>query len=209
MRRPSHFRTALVVVLAFLAGGAVGRLSPLVLRPPLVLGQDAAPPGVDAAARSWLEREPQPFIDIRPRNGMADILLILYPGGLVRPQAYEWLGKALAARGVQTVIPVFPLDLAVLGANRAEGLIARFGPGKRVVIAGHSLGGVMAAQYAARHPAQLSGLILLAAYPAENVDLRAAGWTVCPRTPPSRSCPVPSMPFSGGMARKGTTVSRP
>lgn len=173
---PPRLRLALALMLALLAGGAVGRVSTVLLRPPLVLGQDAAYPGSAAVVR--LEREPHPFIHIQPQDGRANTLLVLYPGGLVRPQAYEWLGRALAADGVQTVIPVFPLDLAVLGVNRAGELIDRFGPGKRVVLAGHSLGGAMAASYAARHPADLSGLILMAAYPAGNVSLRAAPYSV-------------------------------
>ncbi|WP_264777304.1 alpha/beta hydrolase [Deinococcus aetherius] len=156
----------LLLLLGFLAATA-GRF---VVRPPLVVGQDAAYPGARAMAR--LEREPQPFIDIAPVGTEADTLLILYPGGLVRPQAYEWIGRALAGRGVRTVIPVFPLDLAVLSVNRADALIGRFGAGKRVFLAGHSLGGAMAAGYAARHGDQLSGLILMGAYPPNNVSLR-------------------------------------
>ncbi|WP_019585571.1 alpha/beta fold hydrolase [Deinococcus apachensis] len=171
-----RLRTVLALILVLLVGGAVGRLSTVLLRPPLVLGQDAAYPGAVATVR--LEGEPHPFIDIRPRNGRAHTLLVLYPGGLVRPQAYEWLGRALAADGVQTVIPVFPLDLAVLGVNRAGELISRFGQGKRVVLAGHSLGGAMAASYAAKHPQDLSGLILMAAYPAQNVSLQNAPYPV-------------------------------
>lgn len=184
-RRPRVFRrlgTALALSLGLLLGGVAGQLSPALLRPPLVLGQDAVPPGPSGGAAGAvsvsLVRGPQPFINILPRDGPANTLLVFYAGGLVRPQAYEWLGRALAARGVQTVIPVFPLDLAVTGVNRADGLIARFGAGKRVVLAGHSLGGAMAAGYAAGHARQLSGLILMAAYPAQNVDLRAAPFPV-------------------------------
>ena len=95
-------------------------------------------------------------------------MFVLYPGGLVRPQAYEWLGHALAARGVETVIPEMPLDLAVLGTDRATALIDRYAAGRPVVLGGHSLGGAMAASYAAKNPAKLSGLILMAAYPAEG-----------------------------------------
>lgn len=171
-------RRPLGLILVLLLGAGAGRLSLVVWRPPIVLGQDAAYPGAAGTARVTLERAPQPFINIEPRGRAATTLLILYGGGLVRPQAYEWLGRALAARGVQTVIPVFPLDLAVTGANRAGSLIGRFGADKRVVLAGHSLGGAMAAGYAAQHPGRLSGLVLLAAYPARNVDLRAAPFPV-------------------------------
>nr|WP_221269526.1 alpha/beta hydrolase [Deinococcus budaensis] len=178
MTPSSRARRALQLGVVLLLGAAAGRLSPVVVRPPLVLGQDAAYPGAAGTARVTLEWAPQPFINIEPRGRAAGTLLVFYGGGLVRPQAYEWLGRALAARGVQTVIPVFPLDLAVTGVNRAGSLIGRFGAGKRVVLAGHSLGGAVAAGYAAEQGSSLSGLVLLAAYPARNVDLRAAPFPV-------------------------------
>ena len=115
----------------------------------------------------------KPLINIEPRGRAADTLLIFYPGGFVKPGAYTWLGQALAGRGVQTVIPAFPLNLAVLDKDRAGDLARRFGGGKRIILAGHSLGGAMAAQYAAEHAPELSGLILMAAYPPNNVTLRA------------------------------------
>ncbi|THF70592.1 alpha/beta hydrolase [Deinococcus sp. Arct2-2] len=142
----------------------------VVNRPPLVVGQDAAVQG--AEARTTLQASPSRFVDIQPVGGQYDTLLVFYSGGLVRPQAYEWLGTALAGRGVRTVIPVFPLDLAVTGIGRADALIKEFGAGKRVILAGHSLGGAMAAQYAHDHRPQLAGLILMGAYPAGNVSLR-------------------------------------
>lgn len=173
LRVSRRVRPWLLTFLALLLGFGVGLLWPVLLRPPLVVGQDAAYPGVPASAvQTTLERDPVPFLRVHPARGEARTLLIFYPGGLVRPQAYEWLGRALAGDGVETLIPVFPLDLAVTAPNRAEGLIRRFGQGRRVVLAGHSLGGAMAAGYAARHGEQVGGLILMAAYPAGNVSLR-------------------------------------
>jgi Predicted esterase len=98
--------------------------------------------------------------------------LVFYPGGLVRPHAYVWLGVALAPRGVRTVIPTMPFDLAVLGRDRAGGLIDAFGEtGNRVVLAGHSLGGAMAAAFAVRNANRVDGLVLMGAYPAAGDDL--------------------------------------
>ena len=174
-RRPRlspRTRTWLLVLLASLAGFLLATGRQVVVRPPLVLGQDSVPPGGPDTSRVTLENVGGPVIDIRPAQGEAGTLLIVYPGGLVRPQAYEWLGRALSAQGVQTVIPAFPLDLAVIGSSRADALIARYGGSKRVVITGHSLGGAMAAGYAAKHADTLAGLILMAAYPAGNVSLK-------------------------------------
>jgi dienelactone hydrolase len=39
------------------------------------------------------------------------------------------------------------------------------------VVGGHSLGGAMAANYAAKNPGQVDGLVLLASYPAESGSL--------------------------------------
>lgn len=172
-KRP-HLSPRVRVWLALVLAGFLGYLLALGIgvgvRPPLVVGQDAAVQG--AQARATLQTSPGTFLDIQPMNGPYDTLLVFYSGGLVRPQAYEWLGTALAGQGVRTVIPAFPLDLAVTGIGRADALIRQFGTGKRVILAGHSLGGAMAAQYARDHRAQLSGLILMGAYPAGNVSLR-------------------------------------
>ncbi|PNY82649.1 alpha/beta fold hydrolase [Deinococcus koreensis] len=179
-RLSARARAWLLALLCLLAGYLVATARQTLVRPPLVLGQDAVPP-VGAApadtsdtARVTLENVGGPAIRIRPAQGEGGTLLVFYPGGLVRPQAYEWLGRALAAQGVETLIPAFPLDLAVIQPNRADALIARYGKGKRVLVAGHSLGGAMAAGYAAEHAQALSGLILMAAYPAGNVSLREA-----------------------------------
>lgn len=175
---PPRVKLWLTALLSLALGYLISLAQDAAVRPPLVLGQDAISTPASRGARVTLERDPQSFINIQPARGEADTLLVLYPGGLVRPQAYEWLGRALAPQGVQTVIPVFPFDLAVTGAERAEGLIARFGEGKRVILAGHSLGGAMAAQYSALRPERIDGLLLMAAYPAPNVDLREASFPV-------------------------------
>lgn len=166
---------ALALFLMLSLGFLLGLAKPFVLRPPLLAGQDAVPPASPVPARAVnveVVNVGGPVLRIVPADGARAGLLILYPGALVRPQAYEWLGRALAQDGVETLIPAFPADLAVLGVNRADALIGRFGAGRRVVLAGHSLGGAMAASYAARHAGKVNALILMAAYPAGNVNLR-------------------------------------
>lgn len=163
------------VALLLLAFGA-GSLYPTLNRPPIVLHQDAAVAGVPAGSVqvSWRD-EAGGFIDIAPTAG-ADTLFILYPGGLVRPQAYEWLGAALTPFGVRTIIPAFPFDLAVLRPNRAGALLQALAeePSTRVVVGGHSLGGAMAARFVARQPGMADALVLLGAFSAESDDLSAA-----------------------------------
>jgi len=164
----------LVIALAF----GVGSYSSVLVRPPLVIGQDAVTDAASATVTPVLETvNGADVIVARPPAGTTerDVLVVIYPGGLVRPQAYEWLARALAVRGYATVIPVFSFDLAVTDVGRATSLIQRYGQGKKVVLAGHSLGGAMAAQYladelkAGRQPA--SGLVLMGAYPPDGADL--------------------------------------
>jgi len=164
-------RSILLLVLVGLLGYGIAWAQPYVFRPALMLGQDAITDAASAQARVSLDDVGGRVLSIKPADSDGDLLFVLYPGGLVRPQAYEWLGRALAEHGVQTVILEFALDLAVTGKDRADALIAQYAAGRPVVIGGHSLGGAMAADYAARHADQLSGLILLAAYPPDGVDL--------------------------------------
>ena len=152
---------------------SVGRFYPTLFRPPLEPRQDAVVSGV---ARGTLSISVNPdsggFIDVAP-TGTFKTLFIVYPGALVRPQAYVWLGVALAPLGVRTLIPVFPFDVAVSAPERAAKLLP-LARGRPVVIAGHSLGGVMAARFARKHAEQLSGLVLLGAYSADADDLRGS-----------------------------------
>ncbi len=171
--RPRRLRVPrwLVGVIALALGFGIGQLWPLVVRAPLVVGQDAISDSSSREARVSVEEAGGRNLVIRPASGDGRVLLVFYPGGLVRPQAYEWLGRALAADGVMTVVPEFAGDLAVTGINRANDLIERYAAGRPVVVGGHSLGGAMACDYASRHVRDLAGLLLEAAYPADNVTV--------------------------------------
>ena len=94
--------------------------------------------------------------------------LIFYPGGLVEPEAYLPLLMRLAERGVDCYLVKMPLNLAVFGVNRASEVMA-YRPHRRWFLAGHSLGGSMAAFWASLHPGAVKGLILLAAFPSRKL----------------------------------------
>ena len=172
-----------LLVLVALAFG-VGLAWPVLVRPALVVGQDAVTDPGSAEVAVEVEDAGGRVLVARPPASVTetDLLVVIYPGGLVRPQAYEWLARRLAAAGHLTVVPEFSFDLAVTDVDRADTLIARFGSGKRVVLAGHSLGGAMAAQYTAARVAEgtdaPAGLILMAAYPPSGADLSGSGLPV-------------------------------
>ena len=101
--------------------------------------------------------------------------LIFYPGGLVDHRAYAPLMEALRERGILCLLAEMPLDLAVLDVDAADGLAALYPEVETWIIGGHSLGGAMAASYAAKHAEAFDALLLLGAYSAEDLsatDLR-------------------------------------
>ena len=97
--------------------------------------------------------------------------LIFYPGGLVSAQAYVPLLDDIAAAGYPVVIAHMPLGLAVFAPMRGVGMTSEYPGVTRWIIAGHSLGGAMAARAVFREPDAFGGLILVASYPANSDDL--------------------------------------
>ncbi len=96
---------------------------------------------------------------------------MFYPGGLVDAAAYAPLMKSLADQDITAVIVPMPLDLAILGIDKANDVIAAYPDIKTWIIGGHSLGGSMVAQYVKDNPTKVQGVVFMAAYPADNVDL--------------------------------------
>ena len=102
-----------------------------------------------------------------PENPTAG--LIFYPGGKVEYTAYAPLLRACAENGILCALVRMPSNLAVLDANAADGLRQEHPEITTWYIAGHSLGGAMAANYAAAHAEDFDGLILLAAYSTKDL----------------------------------------
>ena len=160
------FRIAGVVMLAAIMAGVAGFLI-----------WALNPPGIEAEAQTALESldtsrlERGKGLVFSPSGGISEVGLILYPGGRVQPEAYAPLGEAIAARGYLTIIPRMRLNLAVLEIRAADEVMAAYPEVDRWVIGGHSLGGAMAAEYAADQAEKVQGLVLYAAYPADSTDL--------------------------------------
>lgn len=90
--------------------------------------------------------------------------------------AYAPLMAALAQRGILCVLLHMPLNLAVLSGNAASGVAESYPDIDYWILAGHSLGGVMAASYAAGHLQEADALVLLGAY--STADLSRSGLDV-------------------------------
>jgi dienelactone hydrolase len=98
--------------------------------------------------------------------------LVLYPGAKVPAEGYAPTARALAERGYLAVVVPMPLNFAIFDVGAADRVMAAHPEIRRWAIGGHSLGGAMAAQYAADHPEAVAGLALCGAYSA--ADLAAA-----------------------------------
>lgn len=96
--------------------------------------------------------------------------LIFYPGAKVEERAYAPILSMLADDGICCVVVKMPYHLAVLRPSAAEQVMEEIPTVEQWYIGGHSLGGAMAADYAASHDS-FAGLILLAAYPTKPVIL--------------------------------------
>ena len=94
--------------------------------------------------------------------------MVFYPGGKIQAEAYVPLLSRIARRGIDCYLVKMPFNLALFGVRRVADVM-RAHPHGRWILAGHSLGGVMASRWAAEHPGELDGLALLAAYPTQKL----------------------------------------
>lgn len=104
----------------------------------------------------------------------SDTAMIFYPGAKVEYFAYLPIREKIKrSTGITCFLVKMPFNMAIFDANAAEKIIAQFPGIKNWYIAGHSMGGAMASDYASKHQDKVKGLILLGAYiygdyPEEN-----------------------------------------
>ncbi|MCD7864886.1 MAG: alpha/beta hydrolase [Clostridiales bacterium] len=96
--------------------------------------------------------------------------IIFYPGGKVQYESYAPLMKAWAEEGILCILPHMPGNLAVLDINAAVDYRDLYPETENWYMAGHSLGGSMAASYLGKHTDEYDGLILLAAYSTADLS---------------------------------------
>ena len=108
-------------------------------------------------------------------EGQADTGIIFYPGGKVQAESYAPMLSALAKEGILTVLVPMPANLAVLDVDGAEGITEKYDDVESWYMAGHSLGGSMAASYLGdqletTEGTVFDGLILLASYSTADLS---------------------------------------
>ena len=118
-----------------------------------------------------VEVQIEDWIIFRPKSKKITVGLILYPGARVDIRSYSPAARAIASRGYIVVIVPMPLNLAVFGINRASEVMEAFPHIARWVIAGHSVGGSIAASFVDSNPSAVEGLVLWSSHPANNDDL--------------------------------------
>ena len=109
-------------------------------------------------------------ITFTPTSNKSTTGIIYYPGGKVQPEAYAVVASKLATNGYTTIIVKMPFNLAIFGSDRADEVINSHPEITSWVIAGHSLGGVFASEYAVKHQDKIKGVVYLAAYPSTNAS---------------------------------------
>ena len=92
-----------------------------------------------------------------------DSLLVFYPGGKVEETAYAPFLSLLAEKGLDVCLVKMPFRLAFFHTDAAGDIMAEY-PYEHYYVGGHSLGGAMAALFAAKNPDSAEGVILCAAY---------------------------------------------
>lgn len=145
---------------------------------------EAAPGPVALAALEGdavVSVEDATFVTFRPGGSAPETGLIVYPGANCDVRGYAPAMREIAARGYLVVGVPMPLNLSIFAPDRADKVRAAYPEVQRWVIAGHSMGGAMAASYAFKRPEELAGLIIWDAHPAESnslVNLRYPVWHI-------------------------------
>ena len=117
--------------------------------------------------------ETRRIIEMTPSSGTATAGLLFYPGGLVDSHVYNQLLADFSARSGATVVIVkMPANLAVFDIDAGLSIISGYPEITDWIIAGHSLGGSMAANTVKNHPDVYKALIFMDSYPADGDSLK-------------------------------------
>jgi dienelactone hydrolase len=137
--------------------------------------RDRAMPAADALAAlesdSAVEVSLDDWLVMTPKNTPNGIGIVVYPGAHCDIRGYAPVLKEIAAAGYLVVVPEMPFDFSIFAPDRADEVRAAYPEIEHWVIAGHSLGGAMAARYAQLNQDNLAGLIVFDSYPPKSNSL--------------------------------------
>ena len=114
------------------------------------------------------------YIYFEPLSRTAETGLIYYPGGKIESKAYSPTARGLAKKGYAVAIPKFATTLPFFRIMAGDEVIKENVEIKKWVVAGHSLGGVVATEYLIRAKSdtkdKIKGIAFLASYPASDIS---------------------------------------
>lgn len=110
------------------------------------------------------------FYLFTPTHAFKDVL-IFYPGAMVAPKAYVPLCRKIADNHVKVYLIKMPWRLASKGYNKPKALHLFTDTTKTYILAGHSQGAKMAAQFVYENPALVDKLILIASTHPRDISL--------------------------------------
>jgi hypothetical protein len=111
------------------------------------------------------------FTIFTPKITANGIGIVIYPEALVEPLAYAYLANELAKEGYLVCILKMTFNMSIFEPNKAEDFIVEHEEIDAWYVAGHSMGGFSAASYAKEQADIVTGIIFLASYPPDSVDL--------------------------------------
>lgn len=100
---------------------------------------------------------------LTPDNA-SDIGIIFYPGAKVEDIAYIPLLNKLKNAGYTCVLVKMPFNMAIFDSAAADKVFEILPNIKSWYMAGHSMGGAIASDYASKNQDKIDGLILMGAY---------------------------------------------
>lgn len=98
-------------------------------------------------------------------------VVFFYPGALVDPDAYAPLCRKIAENGHQVLLINMPWRMATKGYTKIKEMDLLADTTRQHILAGHSQGGKMAAQFVYENPKAIDQLILLGTTHPRDVDL--------------------------------------
>lgn len=110
------------------------------------------------------------WVTFAPAGAPATTGLIFYPGGHVDFRAYAPVAREIASHGYQVTVVRMPASLSIFGLFRADRVMEAYPQVQTWAIGGHSLGGMMAARYAAWRADKVRGVVFWAAFPVADLS---------------------------------------